>query len=99
MQIWEQAAPIDGWNMVKDGIPAPGTIVEIMHFGNWPDSQIYDTATVNQWGICPHAKDGGHGKASTVTHWRPLQCRVISCNTLLPCASWLCDPQSSATAY
>ena len=70
MQIWEQAKPIEGWNMTKDGIPEPGTEVEILHFGNWPESQILDTATVDQWGICPHAKHGGHGKRSTVTHWR-----------------------------
>ena len=54
MQIWEQAQPLDGWNMTKDGIPEPGAEVEILHFGNWPESQIFDTATVDQWGICPH---------------------------------------------
>lgn len=70
MQIWEQAQPLDGWNMTKDGIPEPGAEVEILHFGNWPEARIFDTATVDQWGICPHAKDGGHGKRSTVTHWR-----------------------------
>ena len=76
MQIWEQAQTIDGWNMTKDGIPDPGTEVEILHFGNWPESQIFDTATVDEWGICPHAKDGGHGKRSTVTHWRHVSSNV-----------------------
>ena len=70
MQIWEQAQPLDGWNMTKDGIPEPGANVEILHFGNCQEMQIEDTATVDQWGICPHAKYGGHGKRSTVTHWR-----------------------------
>jgi hypothetical protein len=76
MQIWEQAEPLDGWNMTKDGIPDPGAEVEILHFGNTPESQIFDTATVDQWGICPHAKDGGHGKRSTVTHWRLVSSNV-----------------------
>lgn len=74
MQVWEQAQPIDGWHMTKDGIPDSGTEVEIMHFGNCPGRQILDTATVDQWGICPHARDGGHGKRSTVTHWRHVAC-------------------------
>lgn len=70
MQIFEQAQPLEGWNMTKDGIPELGVEVEILHFGNCPEEQIRDTATVDQWGICPHVKDGGHGKRSTVTHWR-----------------------------
>lgn len=73
MKIFEQAQPIDGWEMVKDGIPEIGTEVEILHFGCWPDDHhIYDTATVDKWGVCPHAEDGGHGKRSTVTHWRAV---------------------------
>jgi len=82
MQIWEQAQPLDGWNMTKDGIPEPGTEIEILHFGNTHEEQIFDTATVDMWGICPHAKDGWHGKRSTVTHWRH-----VSSNTALnePC--------------
>lgn len=74
MKIIEQAIPIDGWNMTKDGIPQVGTEIEILHFGNFAeDMQIQDTGTVDRWGICPHANDGGHGKRNTVTHWRPLQ--------------------------
>lgn len=77
MQIWEQAQPLEGWNMVRDGMPEFGADVEILHFGNWPDgSQIHDTATVDEWGICPHAKNGGHGKRSTVTHWRYVSSNV-----------------------
>ncbi|MGH2375685.1 MAG: hypothetical protein ACRDIC_19720 [bacterium] len=64
---------IDGWNLVSDGIPEIGSVVEIMHFGGRPGQQSLDTATVDEWGICPHAKDGGHGKRSTVTHWRPFR--------------------------
>ena len=70
MQRFEQAAPLDGWNMVRSGIPTIGTEIEILHFGNAPDEQIADTAMVDQWGICPTNANGGHGKRSTVTHWR-----------------------------
>jgi hypothetical protein len=70
MQVFENAKPIAGWNMTKEVMPPIGAEVEIMHFGNWMDSVIFDTATVDKYGICPHAADGGHGKRSTVTHWR-----------------------------
>ena len=70
MQLWENAEQLDGWNRVRDGIPEQGTEIEILHFGNWPGEQINDTATIDVWGIRPHANGGGHGKRSTVTHWR-----------------------------
>jgi len=63
--------PLDGWNMTKDGIPAIGTDVEILHFGNSCD-MIHDTGTVDGWGIRPHATDGKHGRRGTVTHWRRM---------------------------
>ena len=68
--MWERATPIEGWHMVRDGLPELGAEVEILHFGNCPVGQFGGTATVDQWGICPHAGGGGHGKRSTVTHWR-----------------------------
>ena len=68
MTVMDQATPIDGWQMAKDECPSVGTELEVLHFGNW-DDPIPDTATVDQWGICPHG-DNGHGKRSTVTHWR-----------------------------
>lgn len=69
MNIIECAQPIAGWNLTREIAPAIGTEVEIMHFGN-SEKPIYDTATVDKWGIHPHARNGGHGKRSTVTHWR-----------------------------
>ena len=69
--VIEGALPVAGWNMHKDGIPARGTRIKIMHFGN-SDSPIFDTAVVDHWGILPDAKDGGHGKRSTVSHWRDI---------------------------
>ena len=73
MQVFESALPVEGWNMTKDWIPGIGTEVEILHFGNSWEDRIQDTATVDKWGICPHAKEGGHGKRSTVTHWRLIK--------------------------
>lgn len=72
MSVMSCAKPIAGWNMTWEITPAIGAEVEIMHFGN-SEKPIYDTATVDEWGIRPHAKDGGHGKRSTVTHWRPIE--------------------------
>lgn len=73
MQVWQQAQPLDGWNMTKDGIPDIGAEIEILHFGNWPDYQIKDTAIVDEWGILPLSQISGHGKRSTVTHWKALE--------------------------
>jgi len=68
----ETAAPLVGWHAVNDGLPPVGATVAIVHFGDDPDMRIYDTAIVDQYGLCPLAADGGHGKRSTVTHWRYL---------------------------
>lgn len=70
MNVLESAKPLAGWNMTKNGIPAIGTKIEILHFGNWTEERIQDAATVDMWGICPENTSGGHGKRSTVTHWR-----------------------------
>jgi hypothetical protein len=72
MGIIDNAKPVPGWNMHKDGIPPEGTRIEIMHFGNTQGIEIMDTAAVDKWGIKPDAADGGHSKRSTVTHWRYL---------------------------
>ena len=70
LSIAERAVPLAGWTRVVDAYPAIGESVEIIHFGGSEGMEIMDTATVDEWGICPHAADGGHGKRSTVTHWR-----------------------------
>jgi len=58
------------WRSVKLEYPNFSENVEILHFGGIPGMEIIDTATVDGWGICPDAVDGGHGKRRTVTHWR-----------------------------
>ena len=66
--IAEIAPALDGWDLVRDGVPAVGTLVEILHFGGTADV-LQGQGVVDGWGIRPIA-DGGHGKRSTVTHWR-----------------------------
>ena len=58
------------WRLITLEYPNINEKVEVLHFGGVPGMEIIDTATVDGWGICPHAKDGGHGKRSTITHWR-----------------------------
>lgn len=58
------------WLDVRHIYPELGQKIEVLHFGGVPDMEIIDTGIVDVWGICPDAKDGGHGKRSTVTHWR-----------------------------
>ena len=70
MTIPERAPKLGGWIRVVDEYPPEGVEFEILHFGGDKDAEIQDTASVDQWGICPEAKDGRHGKRSTVTHWR-----------------------------
>lgn len=62
-----------GWIPLACERPAVNAEIEVLHSGyGRPEHQITDTATVHpRWGICPHARDGGHGKQSTITHWRP----------------------------
>ena len=71
MQVFESAKPIEGWNMAKDCLPELGSTVEILHFGNDVEMCIPGTAVMCKWGLCP-VTDGGHGKRSTVTHWRSI---------------------------
>ena len=59
------------WIDVRVELPELGEVVEILHFGD-SDQEFTDRATVDRWGICPHATDNGHGKRSTVTHWRRI---------------------------
>ena len=60
------------WIDVRKQYPNRGEVIEIKHFGHHRGHDILDSATVDEYGICPDAKDGGHGKRSTVTHWRPI---------------------------
>ena len=69
--IAERAQALPGWIRVIDDYPHRNEVVAVLHFGG-SDQQIEDTATVDEWGICPLAKNGGHGKRSTVTHWRRI---------------------------
>jgi hypothetical protein len=68
----ENATQIDDWILITDHLPNVGDKVEIMHFGNDEDARIYDTAKMTAWGVHPDNDRGGHGKMSTVTHWRHL---------------------------
>ena len=71
MHMIDAAPAVEGWIRVADDYPAIGDVVEVLHFGGYPEIyQIRGVADVNKWGICPRAKDGGHGMRSTVTHWR-----------------------------
>ena len=68
MTLAKSAPKLAGWTRVVDDLPPRGSKVEVLHFGGSEDA-LMQTATVDQWGPCP---DGslGHGKRSTVTHWR-----------------------------
>lgn len=69
--IAETAPMLDGWELVRDGIPKIGVTVDILHFGG-TDEAFEGSGTVDAWGIRP-ITDGGHGKRSTVTHWRRVR--------------------------
>ena len=66
--IAEIAPTLDGWELVRDGIPKIGETVDILHFGGFDDAS-QGSGIVDDWGIRP-ITDGGHGKRSTITHWR-----------------------------
>ena len=69
MKVWEMAQPLAGWNLVKDSLPELGAKVEVLHFGNCPDMSMQGLAVMDDWGLCPMSEEG-HGKRSTITHWR-----------------------------
>lgn len=66
--IAETAPTLDGWELVRDGVPVIGVTVDLLHFGG-TDEALQGRGIVDAWGIRP-ITDGGHGKRSTVTHWR-----------------------------
>ena len=67
MTLANSAPKLAGWTRIVDELPPRGAKVEVLHFG-----KHQDTATADQWGICPDGVNG-HGKRSTVTHWRPRE--------------------------
>jgi len=66
LSLAESAQLISGWIRLIDQYPAIGSEIEVLHFGG-TDSEIIDTATVNQWGVCPPQKT-----ADTESHQQSL---------------------------
>lgn len=68
MTIASSTPELAGWTRVVDEYPHDKAEIEVLHFGGSEDA-LMQNAIVDHWGVCPDG-GSGHGKRSTVTHWR-----------------------------